>query len=255
MATTRSYSEQTLKQLFGLSAGRCNFPTCRRKIIFPAVGESGPAVTGDIAHIVAFSDEGPRADLNLDIKKKNSFENLLLLCAACHRLVDAQPEQFPNEALRAMKQQHLEWVDSKLQSEMTSLAFPELEVVCKKIASSDVAYSTGLLSLPPREKIELNALGNTSAKKIMIGLMQAPLVASYVENMATHVDSDFPNRLIGGFRSEYGRHVDAGISGDGLFTLLELFASGGSSDFERQAAGLAVLAHLFQVCDIFRTAA
>lgn len=253
MGASRSYTEQTIKQLFGLAAGRCAFPTCRRKIIFSATDLSSTTITGDIAHIVAFADAGPRADGALNMKQKNDFDNLLLLCAACHRLVDGQPEEYPNDVLFAMKQNHLDWVDENLESQMREIKFPELEVVCSRIIDTELASSTGFHTLPPAEKMTANNLGPKTAKKITLGLMQAPLVAGYMQSMVTHVDSEFPERLISGFRSEYDKHFTKGIRGDGLFALLELFASGGTADFDRQAAGLAVLAHLFQVCDIFET--
>ncbi|WP_159062106.1 HNH endonuclease [Streptomyces sp. WM6368] len=250
---SRSYTEQTIKQLFGSAAGRCAFPSCRRKLIHPATEQSSTTIIGDIAHILAFSDEGPRADSTMSDKDRNSFENLLLLCAACHRLVDGQPDDYPDDTLRAMKNDHLDWVDRNLENEMSDIRFPELEVVCKRIISSELADSTAFNSLPPRDKIDLNDLGPSSSKKITMGLMQAPLVESYLQSMVTHVDPDFPPRLIAGFRQEYDKHRSTGIKGDGLFVLLEHFAAGGSADFERHAAGLAVLAHLFQVCDIFET--
>lgn len=246
---SRSYSEQTIKELFGSAAGRCSFPKCRKKVIHPATELSSTTITGDVAHIHPFSSDGPRA--GSANSGNNSVENLMLLCAACHRLVDGQPEEYPVEVLLAMKKLHLDWVDMTLQSEMSNIKFPELEVVCTRIASSELADSTSYNSLPPKEKIKLNKLGIGSAKKITMGLMQAPLVASYMQNMATHIDPDFPKRLIAGFRSEYDRNYENGLTGDGLFVIMEHFASGGSPDFDRHAAGLAVLAHLFQVCDIF----
>jgi hypothetical protein len=152
-----------------------------------------------------------------------------------------------------MKQNHLDWVDETLASQMRDIKFPELEVVCSRIIDTELASSTGFQALPPADKIAVNNLGPKAAKKITLGLMQAPLVAGYIQSMVTHVDSEFPERLISGFRSEYDKHFARGVRGDGLFALLELFASGGTADFDRQAAGLAVLAHLFQVCDIFET--
>ncbi|MGW7312637.1 hypothetical protein [Streptomyces sp. NPDC054865] len=250
---SRSYTEQTIKQLFGTAAGRCAFPSCRRKLIHPATEHSSTTIIGDIAHILAFSDDGPRADSTVSDKDRNTFENLLLLCAACHRLVDGQPDDYPDMMLRAMKKEHLDWVDRNLENEMSGINFPELEVVCTRIISSELADSTALNSLPPRDKISLNDLGPSSSKKIKMGLMQAPLVEDYLQNMAIHIDPDFPPRLIAGFRGEYDRHRSTGVKGDGLFVLMEHFAAGGSADFDRHAAGLAVLAHLFQVCDIFET--
>ncbi len=248
---SRTYSDQTIKQLFGLTAGRCCFPSCRRAVIFPATQLSDPAITGDIAHIVAFSDRGPRANSSLDSNAKNKFENLLLLCAACHRLVDAQPADYPDDVLATMKSNHLEWVNIRLEREMSTLTFDELEVVCKKIIITSLEDSTQFVAVPPARKLAVNSLGPSSAKKIQMGLMQAPQVASYLANMASYVDAEFPRRLLAGFRAEYDKNWDNGLRGDELFLLIELFAAGGVQDFDRHAAGLAVVAHLFQICDLF----
>jgi hypothetical protein len=252
--SSRNYTEQTIKQLFGLTAARCCFPNCRKRLIFPATDLSHATVTGDIAHIHAFSNGGPRADSSLDNRSRNKFENLLLLCAACHRLVDGQPEEYPDEVLAAMKESHLDWVNTRLERELSDISFDELEMVCKLIISSSLADSSQLVAVPPKKKLDINGLGPRSSKKIQMGLMQAPQVEAYLSNMAIHVDVDFPRRLIAGFRDEYEKHWNKGLRGDGLFLLIELFAAGGVRNFERHAAGLAVISHLFQICDLFEAA-
>ncbi|MEV6024435.1 hypothetical protein [Streptomyces sp. NPDC052036] len=144
--------------------------------------------------------------------------------------MDGQPADYPDEVLRAMKKEHLDWVDRNLENEMSDIKFPELEVVCSRLISSELADSTALHSLSPRDKINLNDLGLSSSKKITMRLMQAPLVAEYLQSMVTHVDPDFPPRLIAGFRHEYDRYRSTGIKGDGLFLLMESFAAGTSAD-------------------------
>ncbi|GAA4182267.1 hypothetical protein GCM10022252_07910 [Streptosporangium oxazolinicum] len=137
---------------------------------------------------------------------------------------------------------------------MNDISFAELDLICKRIISSSIAESTALLATPPAEKLALNGLGMRTEKKIRLGLMQAPQVSLFLTNMATHVDADFPARLVAGFRMEYQRWWEEGLRGDDLFLLIEMFATGGAQDFEKQAAGLAVIAHLFQVCDLFEAA-
>ncbi|MFF7184023.1 hypothetical protein ACFZAR_02070 [Streptomyces sp. NPDC008222] len=95
--------------------------------------------------------------------------------------MDGQPADYPDEVLRAMKKEHLDWVDRNLENEMSDIKFPELEVVCSRLISSELADSTALHSLSPRDKINLNDLGLSSSKKITMRLMQAPLVAEYLQ--------------------------------------------------------------------------
>lgn len=60
------------------------------------------------AHIYAFSDGGPRAteELPVDIRDLNSIENLMLLCAICHKTVDTNKERYPADLLLGWKKKH-----------------------------------------------------------------------------------------------------------------------------------------------------
>ena len=47
-----------------------------------------PSLVGEIAHMVAESQDGPRGVSPLTIAQRNSYPNLLLLCLEDHKLVD-----------------------------------------------------------------------------------------------------------------------------------------------------------------------
>ena len=65
------------------------------------------------------------------------------------------------------------------------------------------------------------------------------------------MQDDFPEKLKAGFLSEYDRLKAIGYSGDSLFFCLFDFAGGKHSEHIKRAAGLAVLAYLFQICEVF----
>ena len=67
----------------------------------------------------------------------------------------------------------------------------------------------------------------------------------------TKLDDQFPERLRAGFLRKYAEFHEGRLESDALFVALHDYASGGSSDFNRQAAGLGVLCYLFQKCEIF----
>lgn len=92
--------------LFTRAAGRCQFRGCNDLLIEHHVTK-GIGVFAEKAHIVAYSKQGPRGakDRPADI---NSIDNLMLLCARCHKLVDDDPAQYPVERLRADKAAHEE---------------------------------------------------------------------------------------------------------------------------------------------------
>ena len=90
--------DTTMKRLFGMSRNRCAMPDCRSPLII------GDAVVGEICHIRARRKGGPRFDASLTAEQRDEFQNLILLCGTCHKLVDASPDEYTAEWLQAVKQ-------------------------------------------------------------------------------------------------------------------------------------------------------
>ena len=86
MAANRSYSTKTLKVLFGHSGNQCAAPGCTNPIIAPGTEVSDDAVVGQICHIYAASDNGPRGKPGMSEEERNSPPNLILLWAPTIRL-------------------------------------------------------------------------------------------------------------------------------------------------------------------------
>ena len=93
----------TKLRLFTDSAGycqRCNTP------LFPDEVEGNPHIA-ELAHIFAANDGGPRARTDLTAAEKGAYENIILLCANCHTLVDKAPDSFPGLLMAQMKRDHV----------------------------------------------------------------------------------------------------------------------------------------------------
>jgi hypothetical protein len=89
------------------AGGRCEFDGCNRYLIEHEVTLT-EGNFAEVAHIVAFREEGPRgADRRrrIDI---NGMGNLMLLCPACHKLIDDHPVEYPRATLEKYKHQHQE---------------------------------------------------------------------------------------------------------------------------------------------------
>ena len=95
---------QTKLRMFSDSAGYCNRPECRR----PLFSEEGHADynIGELAHILAAQDGGPRPAPEIAKKRRASYSNLILLCPTCHTVIDKCPEEFPDALLRDWKLHH-----------------------------------------------------------------------------------------------------------------------------------------------------
>ncbi len=60
----------------------------------------------EVAHIIASSKDGPRGN-ELSEQLQIDYENLILLCSKCHKLVDGDNKnEFPIKKLRQIKQDH-----------------------------------------------------------------------------------------------------------------------------------------------------
>lgn len=106
----RSIPRNVEQRLIASSAGRCEFRGCNKDLFQHHITRT-PGNFSEKAHIVAYQEKGPRGDEKRP-EDINIFENLMLLCAECHHLVDNRPEDFPTTLLRQYKREHEERVIS-----------------------------------------------------------------------------------------------------------------------------------------------
>ena len=127
--TTRRYAEKTLKLLFGSCGNQCAEPNCPNEIIAAGTPHSDAAVIGQICHIYAAADDGPRGKTGLTATERNAENNLILLCGYHHPIVDKQWETYPAETLKSWKKSHEAKFQkgtveaAKLQNSVQRLAF------------------------------------------------------------------------------------------------------------------------------------
>jgi hypothetical protein len=248
----RSYYDKDLKLLWGLAAARCSYPDCRLACVVPSTDLDDSALIGKIAHIVAHGKKGPRADTTYPDNLRDTYENLILLCSNHHDLVDGQPNTFTVHDLRQWKADHETWVRVSLAREMPVVGFAELEIVTKAILSRPSKPNKSFRLLDPEQKMQRNQMTSKVRPYLEFGMSKAREVEKFVEQMAM-IDPIFPERLRAGFIGKYIYLYSKDLRGDSLFEGLREFANGGSFDFLRQAAGLAVLTYLFEKCEVFET--
>lgn len=88
-----------IKRLWARSAGRCALPGCVQNCIL-LLDSGDPAVLGEMAHVIAQSPDGPRAN---GVAGPDTYANLVLLCPTHHALVDKHAEQYPATLLHEWK--------------------------------------------------------------------------------------------------------------------------------------------------------
>ncbi|MAQ98923.1 MAG: HNH endonuclease [Oceanospirillaceae bacterium] len=238
------------------SGGRCAFKDCQKVLTSDGVN-SNPAIIGEAAHIYGESPgtktkpASARYRTDMTDAQRNHYNNLIYLCPTCHTKIDKQEKDYPAELLFALKAEHESWVAEQLDLGMSEVSFAELEVAAKALASGKHSSNGDSFEvIPPEEKINKNGLSDTVRSDIAMGLSKSHEVERFLANMATNVDEDFPERLKSGFKEKY-LELKTTLSGDELFASMLEFAQAGQKDFRQQAAGLAILSHLFHLCEVF----
>src|SRR6266487_4552502 len=88
----RSLPRKTELLLWVMAGGRCEFDGCNKYLVAHHLTQA-TGKYGEVAHVIAFSERGPRG--RITVKKIHEIENLMLLCHSCHVLVDRErPQDF-----------------------------------------------------------------------------------------------------------------------------------------------------------------
>lgn len=249
---SRKISEQQIKILWGVAA-ICAFPGCEQWLVQDASAADPQAVIGEMAHIVAHSDDGPRGDPAYSPEKRNLAENLILLCPTHHAVVDAQDSTYTIEDLRRWKEEQTRFVRDALGAEIRAVGFEELERATRNLLAVPAEPIEEISPpLKPREKMALNGLTGSIEATLNVGYLRYKDVESFAALTET-VESGYGDKLTAGFREEYRRLAEQDFAGDALFFALSEWSAQGRSDLEGKAAGVAVLTYLFHVCDVFES--
>jgi hypothetical protein len=233
------------------SGNRCALQDCQTILVEDAKKTDRASLIAEAAHIKGEKPGSARYDASMTEAERNAYENLILLCPSCHTKIDMQPNAYSVDLLHRYKNEHEAWIIESTKNEVINISFSELDIVTKHLIAAPGIKSDSLTLISPKAKIDKNGLSNSIEQMILMGMTQVRQVASFVEKI-TIIDSEFTNRLIAGFVSEYQRLLnEEGEKGDSLFERLLEFSSAGSNDFKQRAAGLSVLVYLFEKCEVF----
>lgn len=247
----RKYSERTHKVLAMRSGGICAHPDCNQQLILDATHPDDPdAVVGEIAHIFAYSDQGPRPNPTNIKAQRNHYSNLIYLCNVHHTLVDNQENQYSVSVLLKWKTDHEAWVRNAVGSKIPEITSAEMDIVAKALIAKPMKPTTDFHTIPIAEKMHKNNI--TSRMEL---LMRQGLAGSHdVEDHITHMSfliPDFAESLKAGFVQKYNQLYTDGLRGDDLFEGIMLATTDGHFNIIRQATSLTMLVYLFHKCEIF----
>ena len=145
----------TIKRLYSHSGNECAFPNCKEKFF----GNDNTNLS-NIGHIEGAEPNSARYNPTSNDEYRRSYENLILLCPNHHKIVDDNPQTYPVENLRVMKNEHEEDIKSKIDTSRTLNKHPSAIVeVIKLISAQELNQSDDSISIfKPEEKIEYNEI-------------------------------------------------------------------------------------------------
>lgn len=100
-----SISEKDIKILWGRAGGRCSY--CNIDLTIE-LESSDTIIIGEMAHLIAKKENGPRGSEEIDESERDSYNNLILLCANHHKMIDKAPRDFTVEQILKWKKEHEE---------------------------------------------------------------------------------------------------------------------------------------------------
>lgn len=100
----------TTLRLFADSGGYCQRPHCANPLFVDTATNN--IHVAEVAHIIAASATGPRAEVKVSPADRGSYDNLILLCANCHTTIDKAPGDFPDDMVRDWKRKQVDRITS-----------------------------------------------------------------------------------------------------------------------------------------------
>ena len=155
MSRGKNPSDITVRMLCSKAAGMCEFEGCDKRLFYDGVTLS-TFNNSYVAHIVASSAKGPRGDKVLSHLLSDKLDNLMLMCADHHKLIDTPktgPKDYPVERLKEMKRAH----EEKIEKICNLFNVPKTEVVCfsspiKGITAVDIDYELAAKAVLPNKQ-------------------------------------------------------------------------------------------------------
>lgn len=162
------------KILWSRGAGICS--NCKTKLSHDSKNPSCATLIGENCHIIGENPGSARSASHMSTEDRNRYHNLILLCNACHKIVDDDETTYTIETLHKIKADHELWVEEKLLSDQK----------ISKIYCELVEFATTKLMLNSMDTLTDNCLRCLLYKDFADGL------ADFIEKVFRAI---FPNEL------------------------------------------------------------
>lgn len=243
----------TVMKVLALKSGNiCAASGCTQKLAVDGNNTKGLVVLGEIAHIAGEKPGAARYDASMTPQQRNAYGNLIFLCPTHHTQIDKPGNTYSVATLLSWKLEHETRIDQAILDCMPDVTFAELEIVARSIADGVIKPFDGNFQITdPTEKMKRNGMTAQSRNMLTMGLAASPEVHAFIQSISTTIPF-FEDRLRSGFQAQYDNFWKEGIRGDALLDALCVYASKYSTEYRVRAASIAVVAYLFEACDVFQ---
>lgn len=239
-----SISQKNIKLLWGRSGNKCAI--CKSLL---SVEDENNTILGEMAHIKGENKTSARWDSSLSENEKNDYDNLILLCSPCHKIIDGNESKYSKETLKEIKRSHENLIKSTLMQNILSVNFSELDKICKGLAGQ-IDISNNIVNfdrIKQRDKAIRNNFSEDVQSLIKVGLTQSNRVSTYLNKQP---DLKFGDRLKSEFIRKYTELMKNGSSGDQLFYEMVEFASLNKEGF--RAVSITLNSYFFELCEVYK---
>ena len=238
MASIKQSEQRKLHTKSGNSCAKCS-----------AILVSEGACVGENAHIYGEKSAAARYDGTLSEDYVNSEENLIFLCATCHKIVDTNVVEYPATRLFEMKRQHEANVVKHLQEAAPKVGFDEIGTLINYLAQEYEGQKTptDLTLLKIEEKIAKNSLADMQ-QYITIGLAMGHQIEDYFNRTP---DTNFSTKVTAVVVTKYKELLQQGVSSIDIFMTLWEHVRGRRTEYNFETAALGILVYFFEKCEVF----
>lgn len=110
-----SIKVKTRKILWSKSGNRCAI--CKKQLVRKLHTLENDFIVGEECHIISSQRGGPRGRVQ-KLSDYDVYENLILLCANDHKLIDEFPETYTFEVLSNIKTNHENWIEAAIEKDL-----------------------------------------------------------------------------------------------------------------------------------------
>lgn len=205
---------------------------------------------GEMAHIKGHKSGSARYDDGQSDIERHSYNNLILLCPACHTIIDKSVEKYSVDYLHEVKSLHEEYIERAIKRSLPTITFRELEETLRHIINNPpLKYDSEDFGLIPiKDKVHKNGLSPQTEQMLKMGMASVSLIDDFLNKNASE---DYLEKLRIFFVQKYKNLRRDTDNGDAIFYSLVQAASSDSSDPRHMAAAYGIVAYYFQLCEVF----